>query len=104
MSRYFRPTTFVEIMAPLFSKNALAKCLPTFGENHFGWGLDFVWPKLLDYQNIGIIDEVSAKHTRPFQSYDWRSPEGLTPAQEMPDLLAKYGLTVEDCVPRELNV
>lgn len=31
----------------------------------WGWGLDSVWPKLLDYENVGIIDGITVNHTRP---------------------------------------
>ncbi len=64
---YGRFTGFVEIMVPGFRRSALEKLLFTLdlGDTGWGWGLDSVWPKLLDYRNIGIIDGVPARHTRP---------------------------------------
>jgi hypothetical protein len=58
---------FVEIMVPGFSRSALERLLPTLDESEtgWGWGLDSVWPKLLDYRNVGIIDAVAVTHTRP---------------------------------------
>ncbi len=58
---------FVEIMIPGFSRTALEKVLPTLEQTAtgWGWGLDSVWPKLLDYENVGIIDGVTVTHTRP---------------------------------------
>ncbi len=58
---------FVEIMVPGFSRRALQKLLPTLdeGDTGWGWGLDSVWPKLLNYENVGIIDGVTVSHTRP---------------------------------------
>ena len=58
---------FVEIMIPGFSRAALEKVLPTLDltETGWGWGLDSVWPKLLDYENVGIVDAVAVTHTRP---------------------------------------
>lgn len=62
-----RYTHFVEIMVPLFSPSALRICSPTFDTSFSGWGIDFVWPKLLKYPNnkIGIIDATPVRHTRP---------------------------------------
>lgn len=58
---------FVEIMMPGFSRQALERLLPTFEltQTGWGWGLDSVWPKLLDYENVGIIDATPVLHTRP---------------------------------------
>ena len=67
-ARFFgRWVGFVEIMVPGFSTPALEKVLPTLEQTAtgWGWGLDSVWPKLLDYQNVGIIDGVTVTHTRP---------------------------------------
>ncbi|MFC5447346.1 DUF707 domain-containing protein [Paenibacillus aestuarii] len=61
-----RYSHFVEPMVPLYSRNAFQKLLPTFDKSESGWGLDFVWPKVLGfpYRKIGVIDEVTVKHTR----------------------------------------
>ena len=58
---------FVEIMMPGFSRAALEKLLPTLDltETGWGWGLDSVWPKLLNYENVGIVDGTPVIHTRP---------------------------------------
>jgi len=58
---------FVEIMIPAFSRPALEKVLHTLSETEtgWGWGLDSVWPKLLDYRNVSIIDGITVTHTRP---------------------------------------
>ncbi len=66
--RFFgRWVGFVEIMIPGMSRTALERLLPTLDETEtgWGWGLDSVWPKLLDYRNVGIIDGVTVTHTRP---------------------------------------
>ena len=62
-----RWTGFVEIMMPGFSASALKELLPTLDltETGWGWGLDSLWPKLLDYRNVAIIDGVPVLHTRP---------------------------------------
>jgi hypothetical protein len=58
---------FVEIMMPGFSRAGLERLLPTFDmtQTGWGWGLDSLWPKLLDYQSVGIIDATPVIHTRP---------------------------------------
>jgi hypothetical protein len=66
--RFFgRWTGFVEIMMPGFSRAALERLLPTFAESEtgWGWGLDSVWPKILNYRDVGVIDAVAVRHTRP---------------------------------------
>jgi hypothetical protein len=62
-----RFTNFVEVMVPLFSKETLLTCLPTFQESASSWGLDFIWSKIMGnpVDRIGIMDAVSVYHTRP---------------------------------------
>jgi hypothetical protein len=66
-SFFARRVGFVEIMVPGFSRTALERLLPTLdlSTTGWGWGLDSVWPKLLDYRDVGIIDGVPVLHTRP---------------------------------------
>lgn len=62
-----RFTSWVEVQTPVFSREALRLCAPTFAESRSGYGLDHVWPKLLGEpeNRVAIIDEVVAEHTRP---------------------------------------
>lgn len=62
-----RYTNFVEIMMPAFSQAAFRLCVETFDKAISGWGLDYVWPKMLGYpdQKIGIVDAIVVKHTKP---------------------------------------
>jgi len=62
-----RFTTFVEIMAPCFSADTLWQVLPTLNESLSGWGVEFIWAKMLsgDPSSIAIVDEVQIRHTRP---------------------------------------
>ncbi len=66
-SFFARRVGFVEIMVPGFSRTALEQLLPTLdlSTTGWGWGLDSVWPKLLNYRDVGIIDGVPVLHTRP---------------------------------------
>jgi hypothetical protein len=62
-----RRVSFIESMMPCFRANTLQMLLPTFlaDPTGAGWGLDYVWAKLLDYSGIYIIDETPVTHWRP---------------------------------------
>ncbi|HSC65029.1 MAG TPA: DUF707 domain-containing protein [Caldimonas sp.] len=63
-----RFTGFVEVMAPLFSREALRSCAPTLDESRSGWGLGWVLPTLCERAGLGriaIIDATPVRHTRP---------------------------------------
>lgn len=66
----FRYTNFVEVMAPCFSQEALRKCSASFAMNESGWGLDYLWWKLIDSEcrAMAIFDSTPMIHTRPQQS------------------------------------
>jgi hypothetical protein len=72
-----RVTNFVEVMTPTFSRWALECCLPTFRMSTSGFGLDIVWPTILQQagRELGIIDEVCVGHTRPFNGSQAVGPE-----------------------------
>jgi hypothetical protein len=91
--RDVRRTNFVEIMCPLFQANALKTCLPTFDLTHSGWGLDYLWPTLVDSSRVGVVHAVQVQHTQPVQSKEWRMENGLTPGEEMAQLLRSFGLS-----------
>ncbi|NAZ81460.1 hypothetical protein GTR02_06480 [Kineococcus sp. R8] len=65
-----RWTTFVEVMAPLFSRAALDACLPTFAESRSGYGLDLVWQGILPGLGLesAVMDCLAVRHTRPLGS------------------------------------
>jgi hypothetical protein len=91
----FIATNFVEIMCPLFSRDALGKCLDTFRKSQSGWGLDLVWTKLIGdtHSNIGIINSVIAKHTRKIASgsfYPDLQRKKIRPSQERRSLMNEY--------------
>lgn len=59
-----RYTTFVEIMFPLFNKDALDKCLKSILLTESSWGSDVAWWYILgeDPKSIAVIDSVEANH------------------------------------------
>jgi hypothetical protein len=93
-----RYTNFVEIMAPCFSRDFLATCLPTFAENRSGWGLDYLWPRLLPggQRLCAILDEVQITHTRPVggPNYVWYQFRLQVAAAELFDSLGEVAVAV----------
>lgn len=90
-----RRTTFVEIMMPTFRVDVLAQLLPTFAETKtgLGWGLDYVWPALLRYQGIFVIDSTPVLHWRPSAYTTEAAASGQA---EMARIMANYGATVRE--------
>jgi hypothetical protein len=89
--RYMR---FVEVMAPMFSREALRVCAPSFGESRSGWGLDWVWPLLCEragLQRIAVIDATPVWHTRPLGGELYRN-HALDPRNDAARVIGKYGL------------
>ena len=67
-----RYTNFVEIMAPCLHVNALEHVWKTLDEDRIksGWSLDVVWPHLLNYQRVAVIDKTPMMHTRPVTAFN----------------------------------
>jgi hypothetical protein len=86
-----RRTGFVEIMVPGFSRAAMERLLPTLdlSTTGWGWGLDSLWPKLLEYRNLGIIDATPVLHTRAVGAF--RDAElGRRVLEESDRILSEY--------------
>lgn len=64
---YVRYMGQIEVMAPLFSRYALEKCLDSFVVNRSSWGIDSAWSAILQYpaKKIMVIDEIQMAHTLP---------------------------------------
>jgi hypothetical protein len=87
-----RFTNFVEAMMPLFEVKTLLFLYDDFSFSESGWGLDVSWSHRLNYptNKIGIIDEVSALHTRPVGSDYLRFK--INPGTELENILQQYGI------------
>ncbi len=74
----------IEVMSPLFEKEALKKCLPSFIGNKSSWGIDSVWSKLLDYpeNKLIVFDTVVMKHTLPVGGGELYKKLGIDPHDE----------------------
>jgi hypothetical protein len=92
-----RYTNFVEIMAPVFSRRALAVAKSSFAESVSGWGLDVLWAHLLppDYWRLAIVDAVRVAHSRPLRQgtlYPTLRALGVDPIGEINGIMSKFGL------------
>lgn len=88
-----RYTNFVEMMQPCFSNEAFNKVLFTFNENLSGWGMDYHWPSIVEYEkrNVAIIDCITSIHTRPIgKNYKQEINQA-----ELDSYLKKYNLTTQ---------
>ena len=92
---HIRYSGFVEVMAPIFSRDALRICRPTFAESRSGWGLDWLWPTLCrehGLDRIAVIDATPVRHTRPVGGELYRNNPDLDPRAEARRLLRRYGI------------
>lgn len=87
-----RYSQFVEVMAPLFTRETLRKVLHTFAESRSGWGLDWVWPTVLapHHPKIAILDATPVWHTRPIGGDLYKNNPDLDPRLDERRLLAQY--------------
>lgn len=84
-----RFTNFVEVMAPIFSLSSLEKVKHTFSQSKSGWGLDFLWPHLVNGK-IGIIDATPIIHTRPIGGELYKLNPELSPKMDVKKLQDIY--------------
>ena len=89
---WYRPAKWVEIMAPIFSREALETCASSFSLSESGYGLDLLWPKLLNNRGLIVVDTITMKHRHPITSTNWKLSNGKSPAQELSEIVDKYDL------------
>jgi hypothetical protein len=82
----------VEVMAPLFEKEALKLCLPSFIGNRSSWGVDSVWPAILKYpkDKLVVFDSVIMKHTLPVGGGELYVKIGVNPHDEWKAITTKF--------------
>lgn len=81
---FYRYVGQIEVMAPLFEKEALIKCLPSFIGNRSSWGVDSVWSRLLNYpeDKLAVFDTVVMQHTQPVGGGELYVKIGVDPHEE----------------------
>jgi len=82
----------IEVMAPLFNSKILIQCLPTFKLNKSSWGLDAVWPKILQYPEtkLVIFDAVVMKHTKRVGMGELYQIKGVDPLKDWEEITNAY--------------
>lgn len=95
---------FIEIMGPIFNRNILSTLGFTFSMSGSGWGLDFLWPHLLNnpHNRIAILDKTPVIHTRPIFSgayYEQCRRMGIKPQEDLEKILKANGITWSQSIP-----
>jgi hypothetical protein len=109
--RSFRPrpgallrfTPFVEVMCPVFTREAFFRVRPSFLASRSGWGLDLAWPHFFKPREVAILDCIHAHHTRPLASgeaYTRFKSLGIDPAHERDEVVRRFGGMSERVVRR----
>jgi hypothetical protein len=89
-----RYTPFVEVMCPLFTRQAFYRVRHTFLESRSSFGLDLVWPKYFAPREMAILDRIGVNHTRRLNSgehYQRLAALGIDPNRERDALVASHG-------------
>jgi len=83
----------IEVMSPLFHKDALQKCLESFTGNRSSWGVDAVWSKILGYpeDKLLVFDTVTMRHTQPVGGGELYQKIGVDPQVEWETITKAYG-------------
>jgi hypothetical protein len=88
-------------MAPLIRTEVLQRVLPLFKGARFGWGLDYIWPRLMPdpVRRSAIIDAVAIDHLRPVKTGALYRDASISPLEEERRQLLNAGLNKECCQP-----
>ena len=89
-----RYSPYVEVMCPLFTREALSRAATTFRESRSGWGLDWVWPRFFAPYEIAILDAVGVEHAGPLwrgENYQQLAKLGVDPGQEFKQVVDRWG-------------
>lgn len=91
----FRRVNFIEVMAPVFSREGIDRVVHTFPMSISTWGLDFAWAKILGGNGMYVMDTESMTHLGkpdlvdgPF--YRYLTSLGIDPLVEMRRLMANF--------------
>ena len=84
----------VEIMVPCLRRDLLKIVLPLFRDTRSGFGLDFIWTRLLpdNERKSAILDAVTVRHTRPVggELHGKMAKSGESAAAEMEQLMRRF--------------
>ena len=95
----FSGTSFVEVMAPYFSRVALLRSMETFPQSISTYGLDLVWPSLVGGSSIGVIDAFQIRHKEQVDHksgsfYRYLSSIGVDLNEDEERMLSQYRVSL----------
>ena len=91
-----RFVNFVELMCPLFKREAFFQVLDTFRINRSGYGIDWIWADRLSGKRIAIIDEIGVVHTKKLFAGDYYKKLhalNIDAMRECQEVFSKFGLS-----------
>src|SRR5262249_34571273 len=89
-----RYSPFVELMCPLFTRQAFSLAAATFPASRSVFGLDWVWPRFFEPHEISIIHGVGVVHTGQLvrgEHYQALAKLGIHPGEDFQRVMAHHG-------------
>jgi hypothetical protein len=89
-----RYTPLVEVMCPLFTREALSRVAFSFEESRSGWGLDWLWPRYFLPREVAILDGAGVEHVgQLFRGENYRrlADLGIFPAEDFQRVIDRHG-------------
>lgn len=89
-----RYSPFVEVMCPIFTREAIYRVKPLFLETQSGWGIDSVWSTWFQKGKVAILDACGVQHTGALlrgDLYQKLKARGIDPFRELTTCIAKHG-------------
>lgn len=103
----WREVSFVEVMAPIFSKSGLLTVIDGFSDSTSTWGLEYYWYSKLKHLSMAVNDRFLIRHDSPVDLtdgpfYRYLSTLGINPFFELKKLKdASVGSRFIECeIPR----
>jgi hypothetical protein len=87
----WREVSFVEVMAPLFSREALASVVDGFSDSISTWGLEYAWYAKCKTSRIAVYDPIIMRHDTKVDTVDgpfyrYLAQMGINPSTELETL------------------
>jgi hypothetical protein len=89
-----RYAPLVEVMCPLFTREALSRVAFSFEESRSGCGLDWLWPRYFLPHEVAILDAVGVEHVGKLfrgENYQRLAELGVFPADDFRRVIDRYG-------------
>lgn len=94
----YRTTNFVEVMAPLFSREFLNKVINEFDLSISTWGLDIYWGHILESGGVAaVVDRFQMTHSKPKDDtngafYKYLRSRNIDPSVEIKNVFERLGI------------